>query len=392
MNELRGRLALGGALVTGRVLFDGPRIAAVEVLSELPGEDAMPIIAPGFIDLHVHGFGGCDPLEDLAGMAQALAGEGTTAFQPTLFPADPERLGEQCAELWDTARPLQHGARVVGIHCEGPFVNPAAAGALPVHDLALPTVEALRAILGPSSGDGRGVRTMTIAPELPGAMDLVRELVRCDVRASLGHSRASAAEARLAESAGASGVTHLYNAMSGHHHRSAGLVSAALLSDLCFAELIGDLVHVGVEGVQVALAARGPHGLALVSDALRGAGTGCSHFHSHGREHLLQEGAAFYPPETAGEAPQLAGSACSQLEMVRRLTRAGAVSLAEALTMASETPARALGLEHELGTLTAGAYADLVVLEGPDLRLSEVWIRGTVSGQVLRGGGDTTGA
>ena len=376
MKELRGRLALGGALVSGRVLFDGPNIAAVEPLPELAGEESMPIVAPGFVDLHVHGFGGCDPLEDLAGMAAALAREGTTAFQPTLFPGDPQRLGADCAALWSQARELRTGARVVGIHCEGPFVNPAAAGALPVHDLALPSVEALRRILGPATSDGRGVRTMTIAPELPGAMDLVRELARCGVRASLGHSRATAADARLAEAAGASGVTHLYNAMSGHHHREAGLVSAALLSDLCFAELIGDLVHVGVEGVQVALAARGPQGLALVSDALRGAGTGCAHFHSHGREHLLRDGAAFYPPQSAGEAPMLAGSACSQLEMVRRLTRAGAVSLTEALTMASETPARALGLEHEFGTLTPSAAADFVVLRGPHLELTEVWVRG----------------
>jgi N-acetylglucosamine-6-phosphate deacetylase len=376
VNELRGRLALDGALDSGRVLFDGPTIASVERLPELAGEESMPIIAPGFVDLHVHGFGGCDPLEDLPGMAQALASAGTTAFQPTLFPGDPARLGDDCAKLWATAQPLRAGSRVVGIHCEGPFVNPAAAGALPVHDLAIPAVDALRAILGSATGDGRGVRTMTIAPELPGALDLVRELARCGVRASLGHSRATAADARRAESAGASGVTHLYNAMSGHHHREAGLVSAALLSDLCFAELIGDLVHVGVEGVQVALAARGPQGLALVSDALRGAGTGCDHFHSHGRDHLLREGAAYYPPQAEGGAPQLAGSACSQLEMVRRLTRAGAVSIAEALTMAAETPARALGLERELGVLTPGAAADIVVLEGDDLRLSEVWVRG----------------
>lgn len=376
MNELRGRLLLGGVLVTGRVLFDGPRIAVVETLPELPGEEAMPIIAPGFVDLHVHGFGGCDPLEDLAGMAQALAQAGTTAFQPTLFPAEPRRLGSDCASLWARARSLRTGARVVGIHCEGPFVNPAAAGALPVHDLALPSRDALQAILGPSSGDGRGVRTMTIAPELPGAMDLVRELAQCGVRASLGHSRATAADARAAESAGATGVTHLYNAMSGHHHREAGLVSAALLSDMCFAELIGDLVHVGNEGVQLALAARGPQGLALVSDALRGAGTGCDHFHSHGREHVLQDGAAFYPPQSVGGSPTLAGSACSQLEMVRRLTNAGVVSIADALTMASETPARALGLELELGALTAGAAADLIVLEGRQLRLADVYLRG----------------
>ena len=375
MTELRGRLALGGALVPGRVTFEGERIAAVDVLPELAGEDALPVIAPGFIDLHVHGFGGCDPLQDLAGMAAALAAAGTTAFQPTLFPGDPERLGAQCAALWSRAAALRSGARVLGIHCEGPFVNPAAAGALPVSDLAIPSVAALRAILGPATGDAHGVRTMTIAPELPGALELVEELARCGVRPSLGHSRARAADARDAERAGASGVTHLYNAMTGHHHREAGLVSAALVSDLCFAELIGDLVHVGPEAIEVALAARGPGGLALVSDALQGAGTGCDHFHSHGRDHVLVDGAAYYPA-AEGCAPKLAGSACSQLEMVRRLTAAGVLSLAEALTMATETPARALGLETELGVLAPGAAADVIVLTGNSLQLSEVWLRG----------------
>ena len=376
MTELRGRLLLDGALVTGRVRFDGGRIAAVERLPELPGADAMPIVAPGFVDLHVHGFGGCDPLEDLAGMARALAASGTTAFQPTLFPAAPAALGEQCAALARESAALATGARAVGVHCEGPFVNPAAAGALPKDDLATPSVEALRAVLGPSTGDGRAVRTRTIAPELPGAMDLVRELARCGVRASLGHSRARAADAREAERAGAVGVTHLYNAMTGHHHREAGLVSAALVSDLCFAELIGDLTHVGREGVEVALAARGPHGLALVSDALRGAGTGCAHFHSHGRDHEVRGGTAYYPAGEGRAEPQLAGSACSQLEMVRRLTANGVLSVADALVMASETPARALGLEGELGVLAPGAAADVVVLDGADLALTEAWVRG----------------
>src|SRR6185369_3077596 len=122
---------------------------------------------PGLIDLHVHGFGGADPLEDLSAMASALARAGTTAFQPTLFPAAPERLGEQCARLWKRASGTQGpGARAVGIHLEGPFVNPEAAGALRKSDLSTPSTSALRAILGPPTGEGRGIRTLTLAPEL----------------------------------------------------------------------------------------------------------------------------------------------------------------------------------------------------------------------------------
>ncbi|MBL4771216.1 MAG: amidohydrolase family protein, partial [Planctomycetes bacterium] len=144
-----------------------------------------------------------------------------------------------------------------------------------------------------------------------------------------------------------------------------------------FAEIIGDLVHVEEHAVQIALAARGPQNLCLVSDALQGAGTGCEVFHSHGRQHIVKDGAAYYPAEGPDGEPQLAGSASSQLQMVRNLTGRGVVSLEEALTMASEAPARALGLSHRLGMLAAGYAADFIVLEGPQLKLVEAFVNGS---------------
>lgn len=377
MTTLRARLLHRGELVPGTLHWEGSRIQAIELERGAPAQH-LPILTPGLIDLHIHGFGGADPLEDLAGMARALAAAGTTCFQPTLFPAAPEILGQQCAELEKrhAQLPLGSGARVAGLHLEGPFVNPAAAGALPVHDLARPSVAALRAILGPNSGSGRMVRTITIAPELDGAADLIGEAVRAGLRVSLGHSLAKSHQARAAARAGACGATHLYNAMSGVHHRDMGLAGFALTDEAVHAELIGDLMHVGEEAVQLALRARGVHGLCLVSDALRGAGTGCDHFHSHGREHWLRDGAAYYPPQTPGAPAKLAGSALSQLEMVRKLSQRGVLGLAEALTMATSTPARALGLDHQLGALESGLQADFLVLEGPDLILSQVWVAG----------------
>jgi len=127
---------------------------------------------------------------------------------------------------------------------------------------------------------------------------------------------------------------------------------------------------------ELALAARGPKGLALVSDALRGAGTGCDVFHSHGRHHLIDDGTAYYPPGPGRPERQLAGTAMGQLDMVRRLVKRGVVGLEEALEMASETPARALGLERELGVLVPGARADLIVLRGPELELEDVLVGG----------------
>src|SRR5688572_20629904 len=154
-------------------------------------------------------------------MARALSRAGTTTFQATLFPAEPARLGELAEGCWTAAQaPATHAdaaARVIGLHLEGPFVNRERAGALSVPDLAEPSVAALRAILGPATGGGRGIRTMTLAPELPGSAELIKELVRCGVRVSLGHSSATADDARRAARAGAKGATHLFNAMGPLH-------------------------------------------------------------------------------------------------------------------------------------------------------------------------------
>lgn len=379
VSEIRGRLLLDGKLMTGTLAFERGAITRIDVEGEIGGAE-LPILAPGLIDLHVHGFGGFDPLEDAGvfAMAHALARAGTTAFQPTLFPAAPQRLGLQCESLWSRVQEQREldGARIIGLHLEGPFVNRQAAGALPVEDLATPSIEGLRAILGPSTGSGRGIRSMTLAPELQGAPDLVAELVRSGVRVSLGHSRATAAEARTAARAGAAGATHLFNAMAPLHHREVGLAGFALTDAALFAEIIGDLVHVGAEAFELALRARGPSGLCLVSDALRGAGTGCDVFHSHGREHVIRDGAAYYPARGPNEPQRLAGSALSQLEMIRRLSQRGVIGVPEALTMASITPARALGLDRELGALREGLAADFIVLHGRELELVAVYVGG----------------
>ena len=376
--SLEGLLLLEGALVPGRIVLAHGRIASIERDETVARTH---VVAPGLVDLHVHGHGGCEPDGDLDGMARSLARAGTTAFQPTLFPQRPPALAATAARVWAQARAPSETprARAVGLHLEGPFVNPVRAGALPTDALVRPSPAALAPLF---EGPERGLRTMTVAPELPGAGALVAELVRRGVRVSLGHSDADEAAARAAARAGATGATHLFNAMAPFHHRHAGLVGFALSQDALHAELIGDLVHVGEAAVELALAARGPGGLCLVSDALAGAGTGCDVFHVRGYEHHVRDGAAWFDPEAGPGAParrdhlQLAGSAMDQLAMVRRLVARGLVGLADALVMASQTPARALGLEGELGVLRAGAAADVIVLVREDLRLAQVFVGG----------------
>lgn len=382
--ERAGLLLLAGELVPGRLSIEGGRLAAVERLADVPGD--APILAPGLIDLHVHGYAGCDPDEDLPGLARALAFAGTTAFLPTLFPDAPARLGRQAERVWKRRGECAGGARVLGLHLEGPFVNPARAGGLPADRLHAPSPAALRALLGSATPDARGIRQVTVAPELSGATELIAELAKLGVRVSLGHSAASAYEAALATQHGARGATHLFNAMgvgttSGIHHRQASLASFALAHDALVAEVIGDLVHVGPEAFRIALRARGPLGLALVSDALKGAAlpgqAGAEvEFESHGRRCRVRDGAIWIVPADQAEPARLTGAEASQLEAVRRLVRANVAGIAPALTMASESPARVLGLESELGRLVPGAWADLIVLDPYTLLPREILVGG----------------
>jgi N-acetylglucosamine-6-phosphate deacetylase len=218
---------------------------------------------------------------------------------------------------------------------------------------------------------------MTLAPELSGAPDLIAELARRGVRASLGHSLATAREAAAGVAAGAGGATHLFNAMRPWHHREAGLAGVALTAEELTVEIIGDLVHVGPEAFRLALKARGPHGLCLISDSLSGPGAeGGRRFCSHGRQCVVADGAAWFDDPTAPEGRRLTGTVLGQLDAVRRLVARGVLSAAEALVMASETPARALSMQDELGTLRPGARADLVVLRGPELLLEQVLVGG----------------
>jgi len=375
VSKLRGRLLVEGQLQVGTLRIEGERIAAIELDGSASSEE-LPIIAPGLIDLHIHGFGGAEAEVELGKMARALALAGTTGFQPTLFPDRPERLGATSQSVWEEALSLRtttDAARILGLHLEGPFVNPLAAGALPRERLVVPSREALRKILGPATGDGRGIKTMTLAPELAGSADLIDELTRSGVKASLGHSRATYAEAKEVADGRRAGATHLFNAMSGAHHREVGLSGYALTGGVAYAELIGDLAHVSGEAIELALRACGPRTLALISDALPGAGTGCDVFHWQGCDHVVRRGAAWFEGE---HGEQLAGSVTGQLEAVRELVKHGHVTIEEGLAMGTEAPARALGVEGDVGLLEVGLRADLIVLAGPKLTLEEVWLGG----------------
>jgi len=238
----------------------------------------------------VHGFGGSIRWKTSRAWRSSCA-RGTTAFQPTLFPAAPSVLGEQCLALQKDVAKLGRGcgARIVGLHLEGPFVNPLAAARCPASDLCEPSRDALRAILGSSSGDGRGVRTMTIAPELAGSATLIQELVQSGIRPSLVTAARAAAQARNAATPERAARRHLFTPCPRCTTASWVWPVSRSPTPALFAEIIAISRTSERKRSELALRARSPRGLCLVSDALSGAGTGCDVFHSHGREHLVRE-------------------------------------------------------------------------------------------------------
>jgi N-acetylglucosamine-6-phosphate deacetylase len=361
---VEGRLILPEGVVHGRLTVEDGWIATVEPDPAAVG----PFIAPGFVDVHVHGWGGfaaTGDAQDLDGMARALLRQGVTSFLPTA-PALPEvelpRFADRVRGWLQIAS--SDGAQPLGFNLEGPCLAPGRTGA---HD---PSLLRSPADLRPETVEAviDGLRVITIAPELPGALDLIRWLVREDVVVSLGHSDATLAQARAGYAAGARSTTHLFNAMSGVDHRAPGLAVAALDAEEAFAELITDGNHVHPALWPIVARAKRADRLVLVSDALPIAGMGDGQTVLGGLAVEVREGRA-----TVAGTETLAGSVIALDTAVRNLASTG-VALEHAVAAASANPAELLGAVDR-GRIETGRRAHLVELDD-DLRVRRV-TRGT---------------
>jgi N-acetylglucosamine-6-phosphate deacetylase len=350
-----GRVLTPAGWSTADLLVDGPVLAAEGEPDEVLDVSGC-VVAPGLVDLHVHAAGGFPAqglAADLAGMAGALAAGGVTSFLATGVTAPLAELADLIRAVadHDAARP---GARCAGVHLEGPWLSAAAAGAQPRQHLRPIDLAEAVALVGTGP-----VACVTVAPDLPGALDLVRLLVERGIRVSLGHSTASYDEARAAIDAGATGVTHCFNAMSQLSSREPGLVGAAMTQPELLVEVIADGVHVHPGSVRALYDAKGPEGVALVSDGVDGAA---------GSDVLRRDGDVLRLPDGT-----IAGSALTLSAAVRNVIGWG-IPLEDALAMASTTPARALGLDVDL---TPGNRADVVVLDDA-LQVRTVLVGGVV--------------
>ncbi|HEU0336509.1 MAG TPA: N-acetylglucosamine-6-phosphate deacetylase [Gaiellaceae bacterium] len=336
---------VGGTFVPGDVEVEEGRLAAFGVASA----NGRGIAVPGFVDLQVNGFAGVDFLgadaDAYARAGEALLETGVTAYLATFITSPEDVLVEALRGLpADTA-----GPRVLGAHVEGPFLSALRLGTHPPEARRDPDPVLLARIL-----DAGRVRLVTLAPELPGALGLVDQLVGRGVVVSCGHSDASAVQAEAAFARGAAAVTHLFNAMRPFSHRDPGIAGAALTHPGVTVQLIVDGVHLAREAVLLAWSsARGR--VALVTDAVAGAGLGDGSYALGDVTIEVENGVV------RREDGVLAGSALTMVEAIRNVHRLG-VPLEEAVLAASAVPARLLG-EPGLGRLEVGLPADVVVLD-----------------------------
>ncbi|MDD0975075.1 N-acetylglucosamine-6-phosphate deacetylase [Pseudomonas fontis] len=348
--------------VRGHLSLHDGRIAQIDGQPCNPDDNDLPYMLPGFIDLHVHGGGGSDIMQGREGfdtIARTHARFGTTSLLATTMTAPKEELTQVLGELGSYARqPRSDGARVLGVHLEGPYINPGKLGAQPnfAHQALLEEVEAYL--------DLAPIKVITIAPEIAGHLPLIRHLSERGIRLQLGHTLGSYEDGVAALEAGATSFTHLYNAMSPLAHREPGIVGAAL-AHAQYAELIPDLLHVHPGAIRVAL--RSIPCLYCVTDSTAAAGMPDGEYKLGSHTVTKCLGGVRLPDGT------LAGSTLTMDQALRNLVKIG-LPLAEASQRLSQFPADYLGIE-ERGRLQAGSWADTVTLDR-NLNLIGVMVEG----------------
>ncbi len=346
----------------GWLRWQAGRVTSIDGEAVDPTANDHPRLLPGFVDLHVHGGGGADAMEGgeaAATLARTHMRFGTTSLLVTTMTAPPAEIERALrdAAAW-IAAPPERAARLLGVHLEGPYINPGKLGAQPPHARpgVIAEVEALLA-LAP-------IRLLTLAPELSGHAELIRHLDGRGVRVQMGHSLGSYEEGVAGLAHGARGFTHLFNAMSGLHHRKPGMVGAAL-AHAEYAEIIPDLLHVHPGAIRAAL--RCIPRLYAVTDSTAAAGMPDGEYRLGAQQVTKCLGGVRLADGT------LAGSTLTMDQALRNLVAIG-LDLADAAQRLSRFPAEFLG-EQEIGRLAPGAHADVAVMSA-DLDLDAVYVGG----------------
>ena len=315
------------------------------------------IVLPAFIDQHIHGAGGSDGMDatvaDYEIIAKTVAAEGTASFLVTTMTQSVENITKAMQAVKDYREGEHDGARVVGIHLEGPFIAAAYKGAQPLEYVAVPDVETFKAY---NEASGNAIKIVTLAPEVEGAQELIKYLSENGIVASIGHTGAKCANIEKAIANGASNVTHTYNAQTALHHREIGTVGSAMLFDELNCELIADTIHVSVPAMKLLIKSKPADKVSLITDAMRAKGMPDGVSELGGQTVYVKNG------EARLEDGTLAGSVLRMNRAVQNVVTKVGVPFTQAVDYATINPARMLGIDGETGSIAVGKRADFTVI------------------------------
>lgn len=350
--EVRGKALLYNDMIIGIVDEADARREADEII-----DAGGAYVAPGLIDVHIHGYGGDDVSDDdpegVRRMSGRLLENGVTSFLPTTLTVAWDTLKSVCCHMRLLAQESQQaaypGAEILGVHLEGPFINPERKGAQNPEFILRPDADKLLPYADI-------VRLITLAPEMPGGYECIRALKhRSDIAISMGHSSATYDQAMTGVGLGVTRATHLFNAMTSLHHREPGVVGAALTSDV-YTELIADTFHVNKAIFPLLAKAKGSR-LVLITDALRSAGMPDGEYENGGQTFVLKG------IECRLKDGTIAGSVLRLNQAVRNFRDYGGVTMAQAVRAASLSAAESVGLADTKGSLAPGKDADITLLD-----------------------------
>lgn len=369
------RIFHGGCIVTpDAVLRDRALLIDEEIVDIIDAKDVVSIEAeencfegwllPGFIDLHIHGAAGSDVMdgtkEALDVISEALLQSGTTAYLATTMTMEEAHILKALDNIRSYMNTRQRGARILGVHLEGPFINPDYRGAQMASFIQRPNLRWVKDYLDI-------IRIITLAPEMDEDFAFIRAL-KDQVVLSMGHTGADYDTAMQAHAAGVSHVTHCFNAMTGMHHRNPGVVGAALVSDMSV-EFITDLVHIHPDLLEPMISLKKPDKAIMVTDAMRAAFLQDGVYELGGQRVWLKDGTCRLENGT------IAGSVHRTDQALRNMLLHSGFPLERIVNMLSLNPAKRLGLEDQIGQIKPGTDADLVLLN-KDYQVRKVYLKG----------------
>jgi N-acetylglucosamine-6-phosphate deacetylase len=344
---------------SGKIIFSGTAADLGEI-SGTPIKIDGSIAAPGLVNMHVHGgfgvtFGLGDLESELIKYSKWAARNGVTGFILTINGSDSDFIVKTINEYVPLLEKDFPGAQPLGLHLEGPFLNPQKLGAFNLDWIRMPSIDEMQKYLDAGKG---WIKHVTLSPELEGADAVANLLQKNHIHAALGHSIADFETAKRALNGPFTHITHTFNAQSSLHHRAPGVVGAVLTSEKCTAELITDTAHVHQAAMQILISSLGPERVVLITDAMPGAGLPDGTYDLLGQPAIVKDGKAVMVSDG-----RLAGSTATMKDCIQTMHSVVKAPLTDTLRMAAYNPASVIGLERSIGSLEVGKQANIVILD-----------------------------